>query len=100
LLLVQLATTFLASPTRWFLAEPWSRHWFPYAVPERALREPALYLSVEILPMAVLAPFVHPASSLVNFRGQHSLPADSPRLTALLERYRGHGRSLGRELAL
>src|SRR5207248_1397626 len=36
LLLVQLATTFIASPTRWFLAERWSRHWFPYAVPERA----------------------------------------------------------------
>jgi hypothetical protein len=100
LLLVQLATTFVASPTRWFLAERWSRHWFPYAVPERALREPALYLMVEILPMAVVAPLVHPASSFVNFRGQHSLPGDSPRLTALLERHRGHVRVLGRELEL
>jgi len=100
LLLVQLGTTFLASPTRWFLAERWSRHWFPYAVPERALREPALYLMVEILPMAVVAPLVHPASSFVNFRGQHSLPSDSPRLTALLERHRGHVRALGRELEL
>ena len=98
LLLVQLGTTFLASPTRWFLAESWSRHWFPYAVPERALREPALYLSVELLPMAVVAPFVHPASSFVNFRGQHSIPTDSPRLAGLLERHRGHVRSLGREL--
>jgi hypothetical protein len=98
LLLVQLGTTFLASPTRWFLAEPWSRHWFPYAVPERALREPALYLTVEILPMAVVARFVHPASSFVNFRGQHSIPTDSPRLAALLERHRGHVRVLGREL--
>jgi hypothetical protein len=100
LLLAQLATTFIASPTRWFLAERWSHHWFPYAVPERALREPALYLTVEILPMAVLAPLVHPASSFVNFRGQHSLPGDSPRLTALLERHRGHVRALGRELEL
>ena len=100
LLLVQLATTLLASPTRWFLAEPWSRHWFPYAVPERALHEPALYLTVELLPMAVVAPFVHPASSFVNFRGQHSLPSDSPRLAALLERHRGHVRVLGRELEL
>jgi hypothetical protein len=100
LLLVQLGTTFLASPTRWFLAESWSRHWLPYAVPDRALREPALYLTVEILPMAVLAPFVHPASSFVNFRGPHSLPTDSPRLTALLERHRGRVRTLGRALEL
>jgi len=100
LLLVQIAMTFIAAPTRWFLAERWSRHWLPYVVPERALREPALYLSVEILPMAVLAPFVHPQSSFVNFRGQHSLPADSPRLALLLERYRGHVRILGRGLEL
>jgi hypothetical protein len=100
LLLVQVAMTLIASPTRWFLAERWSRHWLPYVVPERALREPALYLSVEILPMAVIAPFVHPHSSFANFRGQHSLAADSPRLRVLLERHRGHVRTLGRELEL
>jgi hypothetical protein len=98
LLIIQLGITFIASPPRWFLAETWSRHWFPYVVPERALREPALYLTVEILPMAVIAPFVHPASSFVNFRGQHSLPSDSAKLAALLERHRGHVRVLGREL--
>lgn len=100
LLAVQLGTTFVASPTRWFLAEPWSRHWLPYAAPERALREPALYLSVEVLPMAVIAPFLHPGSAFVNFRGQHSLPTDSPKLAALLERYRGRARTLGRALEL
>ena len=36
LLLVQLGTTVVASPTRWFLAEPWTRHWLAYDVPERA----------------------------------------------------------------
>lgn len=100
LLLVQLGTSVVASPSRWFIAEPWSRHWLAYDVPERALREPALYLTVEFLPMAVVAPFVHPASSFVNFRGQHSLPADSPRLAALLERHRGKVRTLGRGLEL
>ena len=100
LLVVQVAMTFIASPTRWFLAERWSRHWLPYVVPERALREPALYLTVEILPMAVIAPLVHPESSFVNFRGQHSLAADAPRLQLLLERYRGRVRTLGRELEL
>jgi hypothetical protein len=100
LLAVQLGMTMLASPSRWFIAEPWSRRWLPYDVPERASREPALYLSVEMLPMAAIAPLVHPGSSFVNFRGQHSLPPDSPRLAALLERHRGRVRTLGRALEL
>jgi len=100
LLAVQAGISVIASPPRWFISEEWSRRWFPFEVPERALRDPALYLTVEILPMAVVAPFVHPASSFVNFRGQHSLPTDSPRLTALLERHRGHVRTLGRTLEL
>ena len=100
LLAVQLATSLVASPTRWYNAEPWSRRWLPYEAPVRALHEPALYLSVEILPMAVVAPFLDPASAFVNFRGQHSLPSDAPRLAALLERYRGHVRVLGRRLEL
>jgi hypothetical protein len=69
-------------------------------VPARALREPALYLSVEVLPMAVVAPFLHPASSFANFRGQHSIPTDSPRLNALLEGHRGRVRTFGRALEL
>jgi hypothetical protein len=100
LLVVQLVTSVVAAPSRWFIAEPWSRHWLPYDVPERALREPALYITVEVLPMAVVAPFVHPASSFVNFRGQHSIPPDSPKLAALLERHRSHVRTLGRGLEL
>jgi hypothetical protein len=96
LLVVQVATSLVAAPTRWFLAEPWSARWLPYDVPERALREPALYLSVEVQPMAVVAPFLHPGSAFVNFSGLHSLPADAPRLVALLERYRGRVRVLGR----
>lgn len=100
LLLVQLGTTTMASPTRWFLAEPWTRHWLAYDVPERALREPALYLTLEIQPMAVVVPFVHRASSFVNIRGQHSLPPDSPKLASLLERHDGKVRALGRGLEL
>jgi hypothetical protein len=100
LLAAQLGMSVMASPSRWFIAAPWSRHWLPYEVPERALRERALYLTLEVLPMAVVAPFVHPASAFVNFRGQHSLPPDSPKLAALLERYRGSVRTLGRGLEL
>jgi hypothetical protein len=100
LLAVQVGTSIMAAPARWFITEPWSKRWLPYDVPERALREPALYLTVELLPMAVVVPFVHPASAFVNFRGQHSIPTDSPKLAALLERYRGRVRALGRGLEL
>ena len=40
LLIVQLGTSVMASPRRWFIAEPWSRHWFSSEVPERALTLP------------------------------------------------------------
>jgi len=100
LLLVQLAATVLASPARWFIAEPWSRRWLPFDVPERALGEPALYLTLEVQSMSAVAPFLHPASSFVNFRGQYSLPPESPRLKALLEKHRGRVRALGRGLEL
>ena len=100
LLAVQVVTTAIASPPRWFIAEAWSGSWLPYAVPARALREPFLYLTLEALPMAAVAPLVHPDSAFVNLRGLHSLPPDSPRLTALLERHRGRVRALGRALAL
>ena len=98
LLAVQLALCFSAAAPRWFVADSWSRHWLPYQAPARAVREPALYISVEILPMAVVAPFLHTGSSFVNLRGQHSIPSDSTKLAALVERYRGHLRTLGRDL--
>jgi hypothetical protein len=98
LLAVQLAMVVTASPSRWFIAAPWSSHWLPFQVPERALREPALYLTVEFLPMAAVAPFVHPAASFVNLRGQHSLATDSPRLATLLASHQGRVRALGRGL--
>jgi hypothetical protein len=100
LLVVQVGISIVASPPRWFISAEWSSRWLPYEVPARATREPALYLTVEILPMAVVAPFLHPASSFVNVRGQHSLPTDSPRLKELLERHRGRVRTLGRFLEL
>jgi hypothetical protein len=99
-LVVQIGASVLASPSRWFIAAPWSLRWLPYDAPEQARREPALFLTLETLPMAVLAPFVHPGSSFVNFRGQNNIAPDSPRLAALLERYRGRVRVLGRDLEL
>jgi hypothetical protein len=100
LLAIQVAMCLTASAPRWFVTDAWSRHWLPYDVPERARHEPALYLSVELLPMAVVAPFLDPRSSFVNFRGHHSLPPDSPKLAALIARHLGHVRTLGRDLQL
>ena len=99
LLAVQASMAITASPSRWFIAAPWSRHWLPYEVPERAQREPALYLTVELLPMAAVAPFVHPRASFINVRGQHSLATDAPRVAALLAAHQGRVRALGRGLA-
>jgi hypothetical protein len=98
LLVLQLAALAVAAHPRWYLAEPWTSEWLPYAPPERAQREPALYLTVEIQPMMAVAPFLHPGSAFVNLRGQHSLPADAPRLAGLLERFRGRVRILAHEL--
>ena len=100
MLALQIGITVFASPARWFIAEPWSKRWLAYDAPQRALRDATLYLTAETLPMAVLAPFVNPASSFVNFRGQHSISPDSPRLAELLKRYRGRVRTLGRDLRL
>lgn len=96
LLAVQLAMCVMAAPSRWFIAAPWSRHWLPFDVPEQAKHEPALYVTVELLPMAAVAPFLDPRASFVNLRGQHSVPSDSPKLVALLARYRDHVRLLAR----
>src|ERR1700694_489350 len=100
LLIAQIAACVLASSPRWSIAERWSRHWLPYDVPERAVREPALYLTVETLPMAVIAPFLHPASSLVNLRGQHSIAPGSQALATLLASHGERVRTLGRTLQL
>ena len=42
------------------------------------VREPALYLSVETLPMAAVVPSVHPQSSFANVRGQYSIAPGAP----------------------
>jgi hypothetical protein len=100
LLVAQVAACAMVTAPRWFIADRWSRHWFEFEVPPRAAREPALYLTVETLPMAAVAPFLHPAASFVNLRGQYSIAPGTPRLEALLERHRGRVRLLGRLLQL
>ena len=95
LLAVQVVVLVVAAPARWFIAEPWSKSWFPFQVPERG---PALYLTIETQPMAVVAPFLHADSAFVNLRGQRTLAADEPRLVELLKRYEGRVRVLGRSI--
>lgn len=99
-LVAQLGAMTMNSHSRWFLAESWSREWFPFVVPERAQREPALYLTMEAQTMSAVAPFLHPASSFVNLRGQHSVAPGWKRVEALLARHGGKARALGRGLRL
>jgi hypothetical protein len=100
LLVVQGGASLMVSSSRWFIADRWSASWLPFVVPGEAVREPALYLTLEALPMSAIAPFFHPQSSFVNVRGQMSIAPDAPRLRALLERHRGRVRTLGRTLQL
>ncbi|HJV09909.1 MAG TPA: glycosyltransferase family 87 protein, partial [Burkholderiales bacterium] len=99
-LVAQVAALAMNSHTRWFLAESWSREWFPFVVPERAQREPTLYLTMEAQTMSVVAPYLHPQSSFVNLRGQHSVAPGWKRVQALLARHGGKARALGRGLRL
>ena len=100
LLVAQIAACSMVSAPRWFIADRWSASWLPFAPAERALREPALYLTVETLPMAAVAPFLHAQAAFVNLRGQYSISPGAPRLDALLARHGGKVRALGRHLRL
>lgn len=100
LLAAQVTAVALISPLRWFVAESWTPRWFPVVVPERALREPVLYLTMESQTMMSVAPYLHPQSSFVNLRGQHSLAPGWKRVEALLARHGGQARALGRGLRL
>ena len=100
LVLVQIAASAMVSEPRWFVADRWSASWLPFVPARQGLGEPALYLTVETLPMAAVAPFLNSASSFVNLRGQYSIRPGTPELKALLVRYDGHVRALGRYLRL
>lgn len=100
MLVAQVTACALISPLRWFIAETWTPRWFPFVVPERALREPVLYLTMESQTMMSVAPFLHPGSSFVNLRGQHSLTPGWKRIETLLARHGGRARALGRGLRL
>lgn len=100
LLLAQIVACTTVSTTRWFVTERWSRQWFPFAVPERAKNEPALYLTVEAQAMGVIVPFLHPGSSFMNLRGQHSLSPGWKRVGTILAHHEGPVRVLGRGLRM
>lgn len=97
----QVAACAMISPARWFVVERWTREWLPFAVPERARREPALYLTVETQSMSAIAPFLHPESSLVNLRGHRG---DTPGWKRIVGPRLAHEgtrvRTLGRGLRL
>jgi hypothetical protein len=100
LLAAQIALCASISPARWFVAERWSKSWFGFAVPERAQKEPALYLTVEPQTMTAVIPFLHPASSFASLQGQNAAAPGWRRLAAFRESNAGRVRILGRGLQL
>ena len=100
LLACQIVVCAVASPARWFIAEPWSQNWFPFVAPERARIEPALYLTIEPQAMTAVVPFLHRDSAFVSLRGRPSPSQGSGRLERLLERGERPVRALGRGLRL
>jgi hypothetical protein len=100
LVAAQIALCVNISPARWFLAERWSKSWFGFAVPERARKEPALYLTVEPQSMTAVIPFLHPASSFASLQGQDAAAPGWRRLAAFRESNAGRVRVLGRALRL
>jgi hypothetical protein len=100
LLAAQIAVCTSISPTRWWVAERWSKGWFSLSAPERARSEPALYLSVEPLTMTVVVGALHPASSFASIQGQDPSTPGWRRLGELRERNGGRVRVLGRGLRL
>ncbi len=100
LLACQITVCALASPARWLTAERWSQNWFPFVVPERARKEPALYLTIEPQAMAAVVPFLQPDSAFVSLLGRPSPSQGSGRLERLLGRGDRPVRALGRGLRL
>jgi hypothetical protein len=98
LIAAQLAACAMISPTRWFVAERWSSNWFGVVAPERALKEPALYVSIEPQAMAASIPFLHPAASFASLQGQDGAAPRWQRLATMRaasgERLRVRGRGL------
>jgi len=100
LLVAQATACVLISPPRWSLIDLWSDRWFAYQVPDRGVREPALYLTVETQTMSAIVPFLHSGSSFINLRGQHSIDPGAARLRSLFAKYEGRVRTIGRALRL
>lgn len=100
LLAAQIAVCASISPSRWWVAERWSKGWFGFAAPERARREPALYLMVEPLAMTAAIGFLHPGSSFANLQGRDPSTPGWRRLGTLRERNAGKVRVLGRGVRL
>ena len=100
MVVVQAGACIAASPTRWFLAEPWTTSWLGFKRGGPGAQHPALYLTLEPQAMTAAIPFMHAASSFANLQGQAASAARLHRLHALRDRNGGRVRVLGRGLRL
>jgi hypothetical protein len=98
LLVAQALACAAISPTRWFIAERWTQHWFAFEAPRGALEQPALYLTTEAQSMTVAAPFLHRGASLMSLQGRRADSALLERIDSAAQRSGGRVRVLGRGL--
>ncbi len=75
--LLQLIGFYVGGNFRWS-EQNFSNEWFSYIVPEQLLKQPALYLILDINSYSFLASKVHPASIFATLSGQISLPLSDP----------------------
>jgi hypothetical protein len=77
--------------------QDWKPTWLQARIPDRLVREPNLYLSMDTQTNSFLAALVHPESAFVNLSGQYSISFGRPggeRVRGLLSEHRGHVRLL------
>lgn len=77
LLAAQMLHVGTSAQLRWSSVH-WGGPWFSVEVPAKLREHPALYLSVDPMSGAVLAPFVHPGSGLMNISGGYALGPEVP----------------------
>ena len=96
ILAIQSLQVWMGTDYRW-APLPWGGPWFQVSMPQRLATEPNLYLTMGIQSNAFIAPYLAPASGLVNFAGGYALGSQGPggdHVEALIRRYAPHVRML------
>ncbi|MES2672832.1 MAG: hypothetical protein V4660_01265 [Pseudomonadota bacterium] len=84
LVFLQFTIFYVGGNFRWS-DQTFSDDWFGYEIPEKLLKEPALYLTLHKNSFSFLASKVHPLSAFANLSGQLALPLSGELQTYLTD---------------